>query len=876
MVFFKSQRDKLSRAPHHVDRNQKNRSQENRDEQQESLRQLYKVYEELYRDLSRYQRREEFLQQRATVGYYRSKILEEIDSLDKVGVTVQLDGKNRNEILDNLRLSDQKACEEEYPNISGCTLQDKQGQEDSAPRLFIVLPTDLNSWIDTDPSTHKFRLYFMCEAQWDNDETAQLPQHIHISNHRGYGIVQPQEFFKVYGDYVLRMLRVVRDGYFCDKSGAGTNKVEVPSLDTLQILWNGGSETPGSQISKVTIGPLVNKAIEYLEGLIPPRCILRLELTPSQKIEIRSLLDVQGGDNAEGDLCRHITSSQEVYWMCQSHACRHLLPESLQRLGKFVNCRGGYVNLQKAVLRVQLGSNKKASRFCSLLEGSGYTFDVSIKLGWKATRSQMIILCEKLGSTMVLDIDGVNRDVHPQDFVRYKTNLFTDQISLGSLLRFITLVNYPRHQEQCIYTGRCYLYSSMSPTQRVYDWVGLEEDVHRFHDAVYKTLEAATWATACKTLQQALTKHGWSKLPLVGVRFENCHVVFDLEKHVIADAHFYGAHYNETGVAVASWGCLRKMTLDTAEPTFVKNHKGNFNNRRTFLLDEAEVDHVVRLNEQLQEINITVPGGSEIGQVGEHVSRMRGSTPCTVCLTLFECTEDERDRIIVQVTIGERCIYNDGIADTLEVEAAHSPMQDPRFRNFDFLHWNCDHISSIPSDFSALLLETATQQHPTILTSFTLDILHLSSLGFASVQNVLGRSNLGHLHISCTPFDPSLSESIRQLLSSIQWSLVKSLAITGSNMDEWMRLWPAVSDSRLLSLDIRGPESAPLQLSHASALFIHDLIYASSLIELRLENIQFQSKYDWELIIDTIDYSLLETFSVPDGAVCQPSSAKDM
>lgn len=66
-----------------------------------------------------------------------------------------------------------------------------------------------------------------------------------------------------------------------------------------------------------------------------------------------------------------------------------------------------------------------------------------------------------------------------------------------------------------------------------------------------------------------------------------------------------------------------------------------------------------------------------------------------------------------------------------------------------------------------------------------------------------------------------------------------------------------------------------MELSHASTLFIHHLIYASPLIELRLENVLFQRKYAWELIIDAIDYSLLETFSVSNAAECQNSSAKD-
>lgn len=32
-----------------------------------------------------------------------------------------------------------------------------------APHWFLVLPADLGSWNDSDPTTHNFRLYFICD-----------------------------------------------------------------------------------------------------------------------------------------------------------------------------------------------------------------------------------------------------------------------------------------------------------------------------------------------------------------------------------------------------------------------------------------------------------------------------------------------------------------------------------------------------------------------------------------------------------------------------------------------------------------------------------------------------------------------------------------
>lgn len=79
---------------------------------------------------------------------------------------------------------------------------------------------------------------------------------------------------------------------------------------------------------------------------------------------------------------------------------------------------------------------------------------------------------------------------------------------------------------------------------------------------------------------------------------------------------------------------------------------------------------------------------------------------------------------------------------------------------------------------------------------------------------------------------------------------------------------------RLLRLHLQG--SKPQLLSHSSMLIIHDLIYSSPVIELRLENLQLQDLSDWRLVIKAADYSLLETFALSRHHGCQPKSAKEL
>lgn len=56
-------------------------------------------------------------------------------------------------------------------------------------RMFLVLPTNIVHWDDTNTTTHLFRLYLMC----DNSDTeywtpGAQPHHVHISNHPGYDL----------------------------------------------------------------------------------------------------------------------------------------------------------------------------------------------------------------------------------------------------------------------------------------------------------------------------------------------------------------------------------------------------------------------------------------------------------------------------------------------------------------------------------------------------------------------------------------------------------------------------------------------------------------------------------------------------------------
>ncbi|KAG0038575.1 hypothetical protein BGZ82_011621 [Podila clonocystis] len=172
-----------------------------------------------------------------------------------------------------------------------------------------------------------------------------MPQHVHLANHRGYNLKRPEEFFKKYGGHVLRMLQM------------------VPPLDSFKILWNCNPDTVGSNLSKETIGLLVDKAIAHQQDLLPPKWEPNLGLTRIDILMIKTYLDLQGGDNGEGNLHRYIDRLQKVLWRCKAH---YLQPKHepgyLNGLEEFICSHGGHIDLQQATLRVELRSKIEADQ----------------------------------------------------------------------------------------------------------------------------------------------------------------------------------------------------------------------------------------------------------------------------------------------------------------------------------------------------------------------------------------------------------------------------------------------------------------------------------------------------------------------------------
>lgn len=783
--------------------------------------------------------------------YYHLMAEKEIDRLNQAGVRIQVDRMGQDRILNKLQECKQRSEEWDYQNVCGDMLKMVyNGSEYPTSRVFIVLPTDLNSWNDSDPSTHQFRLHFLCDNQQGRPLTTDtgMSQHIHFSDHPGYNIKRPQQFFQIYGDYILRILAMIQQGY-------STKHYEVPPLNTFQILRGPDANICGGQISEDTIELLVKKAITYLQALSPPNW-LDLRMTRSQSTSIKEFLEVPDGHNAEGNLHRFIDEYLLVFWMCEAHKLQYIGLQPLERLREFTDENNGLVDMQKATLMVELRSIAETIQFCTLLTESRDMASITIKLRWKSTRLELETLYRGLRKTrtLELELDGVSVDMHPQSHFQNRTSFIMDKITRPTDLGLVRLLNYPRPGEHYVITGRYGLRLKNSPTRYAYSWVDLGSDLTTFGDKLSKTHFAAEWRVIAHILQSALANHGLSEVTRIHIcNKDSWDGVFDLEAGTFVEVHSSDMQLPD---GVLTSGCLKSLTQH---------------------LTDAEKDqglyYFLQANTGLQELNISTVGRNVLHQA-EHVTRLWCNSSTPLRLTLLECMQDTRgmrSRIVAQVVIG--AIDCKGA----RVEAETQGQADQA--ETDLLEWRFQ----LSDDF-ATFLEMAIQQHTSILTFLKLDISQLSLHGLACIQRVLWQSRLEFLNVVCTTFDLRLSSSLAQILLSVNWSTLKSLVLSGDHIEEWIQLWVTYDQlsgcatqvaPQLLSFTIQGSGSALQLLSHSSVLFIHQLIHSSPLVELYFKNVLLQDKRDWRLIVECIDSLLLETFGLCQGSTAQLVDARE-
>lgn len=178
-------------------------------------------------------------------------------------------------------------------------------------------------------------------------------------------------------------------------------------------------------------------------------------------------------------------------------------------------------------------------------------------------------------------------------------------------------------------------------------------------------------------------------------------------------------------------------------------------------------------------------------------------------------------------------------------------------------HWDCDCILGALTSLHVSILDAASKIYPSVLASLTLDVSKLSLKGLANLKDVVQRSSIERLHIRCVGVRGSRKASVGSVLAALQWTTLKSLVLSGDNIDIWIRLWQDHGQlfensgrwikqwphsPRLMRLDMQGTGVTEDRLSNQSLLALHRLAYCCRLVQLKLDNVVPQDASLLELV----------------------------
>lgn len=758
----------------------------------------------------------------------------------------------------------QEGLSEMFSHVEHCELVNRiyetlrnssQCVEFAAPRLFLVLPEGLDRWNIQDPKTHKFRLFFICDFNYNKVVTGSgryifqrnQVQHVHITDHPGYAIKQPVKFFQQFGLYCLTMLQMVKFGLL-------ERDYFVPELSTFSIM-SCCTAKPRHNLQQDSLGHLVEISISYIKGLKSRFRVSKTWLDGQDTRHIQSYLTIPPNDDGMGGMHRNAYKRYD-FWMCADHSTEQL---NIQGLQSFIDIHGGYISVALNEAQIQLESMEQATNFYGVLMATGRIFELSLSLMWSASRTELqeiLRWVDKTG-TVVLEIDGVALDSHPQSPFRYGSDVFA-QLLQSNNVKYIALNNYPHRLEQYLYIGESgffkYGFRFVRKSRRS-DFAWLE--LRKCLDLIMEKLTADNTRDndiGLRELKKALLLYEGSDLKAIDI--------YDTEKSIMWQGSFRVKRNTVTGLRDAIHpSILPQQILET----------GNL--RRLLVRSEALYDYSVlrRLmdaNQQLQHVELQVPENRMLSLVSDHIGkRLNNIHPLQI--SLFEMQSDLEGRGVATIVV--ECLSNQD--RHFDLIRNHSQARSVvTMENIQVALWSCDAIAATLSNKGAALLDLATQHNRSALTRFTLDITFLTATGLHHIKDVLKRSALESLHIRCVPIQPRMRQHLATLLGAIQWPTIKTLILSGNSIDQWLQFWinegSLVANSgthlgpRLMCLELFDCGMSENLLSHAGVLALHHIVYSSQLSVLNLENVRLQENLDWDLIVEALDITVLEELSL--------------
>ncbi|KAF9117947.1 hypothetical protein BGW39_001636, partial [Mortierella sp. 14UC] len=336
--------------------------------------------------------------------------------------------RNQQGMIDQLIVNQQQ--------VDALLVQNYELHEYPIPRLFVIMPEPQSRWDLTKAMGKKHRLHFLCECSDNNrhyyrrrssssngstfEEEHDIPykNQVHLTDHAGYELTRPSEFFEQYGAFVLGTLKILKHCMeFASAMAPAAGLVhgafkmaikEVSSfasghLDSINNSIGFLKDTLGEHKVNLGLGrdcDAINQQDDHLQNIAA--------LEGADLRRLHTFLRDNDKDKVLGNLYRITTDTGHVKWVCAKHYGEKYRDANLNAFVRSVEGADGHYDSHFSKVTITLKSTTSAKNFFRRLSTQGSTInELSVTFDWKFRSDDLLYLVDKvaLSSIQVLHLD---------------------------------------------------------------------------------------------------------------------------------------------------------------------------------------------------------------------------------------------------------------------------------------------------------------------------------------------------------------------------------------------------------------------------------------------------------------------------------------
>ncbi|KAG0203014.1 hypothetical protein BGX28_004568 [Mortierella sp. GBA30] len=262
-------------------------------------------------------------------------------------------------------------------------------------RLFVVIPmTNGARHTFGGPYSKQFRVFFLCGCKAYRQNDGKTLQEIHLSDHEGYALTDPAEFFTKYGSHVLTMMELVKYGFTSER-------IIIPPSTNFRLVQGNKALRKHPRLATNTVDFLVEEMINDLQGHIKSRPEAEVQ-NDMDWDQMQAYLDIKDEDCSLGNLTPEACSNGSLTWICAAHRHRSFRQSHTQQLQNLVKMYNGSFDMQQRKIEVGITSRDKASRFYAALANACGIWDLDVTLNWNATMEDFETLAIAIASSSII------------------------------------------------------------------------------------------------------------------------------------------------------------------------------------------------------------------------------------------------------------------------------------------------------------------------------------------------------------------------------------------------------------------------------------------------------------------------------------------